>query len=308
MPRPAWLIRSTRMRTVTVYSIAVQADGKVLAGGVFTRQPNRIGGQTRNHIARLESDGRLDQTLDLGIVGSQINTIAVQPDGKVLIGGVFSTVLGVTRNNIARLNADGTLDTAFDPNANGNIYSIAVQKDGKILVGGVFTQHRRSRRATASPGSTPRPERLIRSTRTRTARSIPSRCRRTARFWSAACSQTSAERRATTSPGSTPPPDRPIRSTRTRTVRSIRSRCKRTGRLWRAASSQASADSDAQLHRPARCHDGSGRFIRPEFGNGPSPEPGFMQSWCRRMGRFWCAVGSATSADSRATASPDSMP
>ena len=40
---------------------------------------------------------------------------AVQPDGKILIGGVFTTVLGVTRNNIARLNTDGTLDTAFRP-------------------------------------------------------------------------------------------------------------------------------------------------------------------------------------------------
>ena len=121
-----------------VYAIAVQADGKILAGGVFSGA-NSIGGQTRNHIARLETDGRLDQTLDLGIVGSQTNTIAVQPDGKVLIGGVFSTVLGVPRNNIARLNADGTLDTAFDPNANGTPYAIAVQKDGKILVCGQFT-------------------------------------------------------------------------------------------------------------------------------------------------------------------------
>ena len=70
----------------------------------------------------------------------------MQPDGKILIGGSFTTVLGVTRNNIARLNTDGTLDTAFNPNANDDVYSIAVQADGKILVGGVFTgeQHRRT--------------------------------------------------------------------------------------------------------------------------------------------------------------------
>ena len=43
---------------------------------------------------------------------------AVQPDGKILIGGSFSSVLGVPRNNIARLNTDGTLDIAFNPNAN----------------------------------------------------------------------------------------------------------------------------------------------------------------------------------------------
>ena len=76
---------------------------------------------------------------------------AVQPDGKILIGGSFTTVLGVTRNNIARLNTDGTLDTAFNPNANSLVYSIAVQADGKILAGGDFTTSA-DRRAIASPG------------------------------------------------------------------------------------------------------------------------------------------------------------
>src|SRR5256885_8056388 len=69
--------------------------------------------------------------------------VVVQPDGKILFGGDFTTLSpngggAVTRNNIARLNPDGTLDTAFDPNANGGVRSIAVQADGKILVGGGF--------------------------------------------------------------------------------------------------------------------------------------------------------------------------
>jgi Domain of unknown function (DUF5122) beta-propeller len=53
--------------------------------------------------------------------------VVVQPDGKILIGGTFNTVLGVARNRIARLNPDGTLDTAFNPNANDSVVSIAVQ-------------------------------------------------------------------------------------------------------------------------------------------------------------------------------------
>src|SRR5450755_1962561 len=58
--------------------------------------------------------------------------IVVQPDGKILIGGEFTTLspnggAAVTRNHIARLNPDGTLDTAFDPNADNTVYSIAVQ-------------------------------------------------------------------------------------------------------------------------------------------------------------------------------------
>src|SRR5947209_5906117 len=68
-----------------------------------------------------------------------VYVVVVQPDGKILIGGTFTTVLGVARNNIARLNPDGTLDTAFNPNANSYVGSIAVQADGKILAGGVFT-------------------------------------------------------------------------------------------------------------------------------------------------------------------------
>ena len=73
-----------------------------------------------------------------------VRVVVVQPDGKILIGGDFTTLspnggAAVTRNRIARLNPDGTLDTAFNPNANGAVYAIAVQADGKILVGGVFT-------------------------------------------------------------------------------------------------------------------------------------------------------------------------
>jgi uncharacterized delta-60 repeat protein len=124
-----------------VASIAVQSDGKILAGGQFA---GPAGGPTRNNIARLERDGRLDQTIGDVVPGAhQVSAIAVQPDGKILIGGSFQTVAGATRNRIARLNADGTLDTDFNPNAsnvNGfaEVTSIVVQADGRILVGGYF--------------------------------------------------------------------------------------------------------------------------------------------------------------------------
>jgi hypothetical protein len=72
-----------------------------------------------------------------------VNVVVVQPDGKILICGNFTTLspnggVAVTRNNIARLNLDGTLDTAFDPNAADSVNTIAVQTDGKILIGGDF--------------------------------------------------------------------------------------------------------------------------------------------------------------------------
>jgi hypothetical protein len=73
-----------------------------------------------------------------------ILAVAVQPDGKILIGGSFTTLspnggATITRNRIARLNPDGTLDTVFNPDANNTVRAIAVQADGKILIGGDFT-------------------------------------------------------------------------------------------------------------------------------------------------------------------------
>ena len=74
----------------------------------------------------------------------QIYVVVVQPDGKILIGGSFTSLspnggAAVTRNRIARLNTDGTVDTNFNPNASGIVYAIAVQADGQVLAGGDFT-------------------------------------------------------------------------------------------------------------------------------------------------------------------------
>src|SRR5947209_4041273 len=65
-----------------------------------------------------------------------VESMAIQADGKILVGGFFATLGGQSRLRIGRLNADGTLDTSFDPAASGPVYSQAVQPDGKILMGG----------------------------------------------------------------------------------------------------------------------------------------------------------------------------
>src|ERR1700674_3035418 len=67
---------------------------------------------------------------------STVNVVVVQPDGKILLGGIFTTLSPnggppVTRNHIARLNPDGSLDAAFNPNADNFVLTIAVQADGK---------------------------------------------------------------------------------------------------------------------------------------------------------------------------------
>jgi uncharacterized delta-60 repeat protein len=82
--------------------------------------------------------GAVDLSFPNGFSGCY--TSCVQPDGKVVIGGSFSSVLGNSRSKIARLNANNTLDFGFDPGANNTVRALAVQPDGKILVGGNYTQ------------------------------------------------------------------------------------------------------------------------------------------------------------------------
>ncbi len=65
--------------------------------------------------------------------------VAVQADGKILVGGYFTTLGGQPCNNIGRLNADGTLDSGFNPGTDYQVSSLAVQADGKVLVCGQFT-------------------------------------------------------------------------------------------------------------------------------------------------------------------------
>lgn len=92
--------------------------------------------------------GDLDP-LNANLAGGSVSATAMQPDGKIVIGGDFTSVLGVARNNIARLNTDGTLDMQFDPNANRSVSCVAIQNDGKVLIGGRFSFLMPNR--TASP-------------------------------------------------------------------------------------------------------------------------------------------------------------
>ncbi|MDB6128396.1 MAG: Ig family protein, partial [Verrucomicrobia bacterium] len=124
----------------TVYSLAEQSDGGIILGGNFTQlQPNFANAPTtRNHIARVNTDGSLDSDFNPDTNG-RVLAVALQADGKALVGGSFTSIGGVTRNFLARLNADGTLDASFDPNLNGHVSAIALQADGNILIGGNFT-------------------------------------------------------------------------------------------------------------------------------------------------------------------------
>ena len=76
----------------------------------------------------------------VGAPNSGVTAVALQSDGKILIGGDFSAVGGISRPYLARLNADGSVDTTFaEINADNFIDAIAVQSDGKVIIGGRFT-------------------------------------------------------------------------------------------------------------------------------------------------------------------------
>ena len=119
----------------SVYAIAVQDDGKILIAGDFIQ----VRGTERNRIARLNRDGSLDAKFNAGVgPNSGVRCLVVQADGKILVGGVFTSVQGVSRNRIARLKPNGVLDTSFDPGdgASDVVRWIGLQSDGKILIAG----------------------------------------------------------------------------------------------------------------------------------------------------------------------------
>lgn len=121
----------------SVYSIALQADGKILIGGRFST----VNGQPRNNVARLLSDGTLEDsaTFNAGTGPSgSVTSFAIQPDGKILMTGSFDTVNGQARSHLARISANGSLDSTFSSGLTSQISCIGLQEDGKILLGGSF--------------------------------------------------------------------------------------------------------------------------------------------------------------------------
>lgn len=126
-----------------IITSTIQSDGKILIGGNFTS----YNGTSRSKIARLNSNGSLDfsfdpgEALDNSGLDNSTNAIAIQSDGKIIIGGLFSIYNGTTRERIARINSDGSHDISFNTGSGANnvIYTSSIQSDGKIIIGGLFT-------------------------------------------------------------------------------------------------------------------------------------------------------------------------
>ena len=124
----------------SVQVAAEQADGKIVVGGTFTS----VGGIPRNYVARLHSDGSLDESFQPGAGPDHwVINAAIQPDGKIIIGGYFMTVAGQLARGIARLKADGSLDRTFNSGTGvgGIVLDLALQSDGRIFITGGFGEY-----------------------------------------------------------------------------------------------------------------------------------------------------------------------
>ena len=139
----------------TVDAMVLPQYGETVIGGLFTS----VNGTTRSNLARLTTNGDLDTSFQASANGIiPVNALALQPDGKILVGGSFTLLDSLSHPNLGRLNPNGTLDGAFAPVVDGPISAIAVQHDGKILIAGVLRQRRQpAARAhrPAQPGRQP---------------------------------------------------------------------------------------------------------------------------------------------------------
>ncbi len=119
-----------------------QADGKIIVAGDFTT----ANGQHANKLARFNTDGTLDGSFQVGLGPlhnsyTRLNAIAIQNDGRILVGGNFVGFNGTDRRNVARLNSDGSVDTSFNMTELtfdfvDGVKDVVVQPDGKVLVCG----------------------------------------------------------------------------------------------------------------------------------------------------------------------------
>lgn len=120
----------------SVIKVKVLSDGKILVLGSFTN----FNGNTVNNLIRLNSDGTLDNTFNIGSVSGFITSFEIDFNDKILVCGTFSNFNGFNSYSLVRLNNDGSVDPSlyiqYQPDS--SITKLAIQNDGKILVGGYF--------------------------------------------------------------------------------------------------------------------------------------------------------------------------
>ena len=123
-----------------VVSIVIQPDSKIIVGGHFTSYD----GTTINRVMRLNADGSMDVSFNPGTgANSEVRSLALQSDGSILLGGLFTTFNGAAINRIVKLYPDGSVDANFNSGLgfNSEVNAIVIQPDNKLIAGGHFTSY-----------------------------------------------------------------------------------------------------------------------------------------------------------------------
>jgi uncharacterized delta-60 repeat protein len=123
-----------------VRAFLVMSDGSLLVGGVFTT----FNGMPRKGLVRLTPSGELDGTYDpmmIAFEGSSVNTLALDGEGRLLVGGGFQINDPVQWDHLGRFLPDGSPDTTFDTGSGPSdlVFCVAPLPNGRILVGGRFS-------------------------------------------------------------------------------------------------------------------------------------------------------------------------
>ena len=178
----------------TVYALALQTNNQLVVGGDFTL----ANGLPRYRIARFNSDGTRGSRLLASLVDTwgandSVRAIALQADGRILVGGLFTNFNSLVMNHVARLNSDGSLDSRLQSRLRRGQCGLCPRRDlrerAKQDYGGRHFANSTARPSMPSPASIPTARWTPPSIRAwaPTARSMPSPCsRRTARWSSAA--------------------------------------------------------------------------------------------------------------------------
>ena len=121
----------------SVHAIALQTDGKIVLAGDF----RTVNGVAHRTVARVNSDGSLDESFNTGRAGDkEAYCLAIQHDGKILVGGSFTTFDGAPHQRFVRLNANGSVDLSFSARADQGPSRMIAQPDGNILASGSFAR------------------------------------------------------------------------------------------------------------------------------------------------------------------------
>jgi uncharacterized delta-60 repeat protein len=128
--------------TNAIRNVIEQPDRKLLLAGSFSS----FNGGSSRRIIRLNADGTRDTSFSSGTgFGGLVSSTIIQPDGKFIIEGNFSSYNNVSSARLIRLNADGTRDTGFSSNigsayGTNSVSNMYLHSDGKIYLNGNFTE------------------------------------------------------------------------------------------------------------------------------------------------------------------------